>query len=64
MIHGQAFARKVGEDFSVDVDDEHYYISQALAGHEARAFRQCTRKGLWCVAGRPGDQVRSEEAGS
>ena len=24
--------------------------------------RQCTRKGLWGVAGRPGDQVRCEEA--
>jgi hypothetical protein len=61
-IGGQAFAQKVGGDFSVDVDEEPYYISQALAGQEARAFRQCTRKGLWGVAGRPGDQVRSEEA--
>ena len=43
-IHGRAFARKVGADGSVDVDDEHYYISQALAGHEARACASMHQK--------------------
>ncbi len=31
-IHGRGFSRKVGTDGGVDVDDEHYYIQQALAG--------------------------------
>jgi hypothetical protein len=31
-IHGRGFSRKVGTDGVVDVDDERYYIQQALAG--------------------------------
>jgi hypothetical protein len=37
-IHGRAFARKVGTDGVVDVDDEHYYIKQELAGHQVVLF--------------------------
>jgi len=32
-IHGHAFARRIGSDGCVDVDEEPYYIKQALAGH-------------------------------
>jgi hypothetical protein len=32
-IHGQAFPRRIGSDGCVDVDEEPYYIKQALAGH-------------------------------
>jgi hypothetical protein len=31
-IHGRGFSRKVGSDGIVDVDDEHYYLQQSLAG--------------------------------
>ncbi len=65
-IHGRAFARKVGTDGVVDVDDEHYSIQQALAGHEARARASMLLIGPvgsgW--KGRPRDQVTSEEAAS
>jgi Mu transposase, C-terminal domain len=37
-IHGRAFARKVGTDGVVDVDDEHYSIKQELAGHQVVLF--------------------------
>jgi Integrase core domain len=60
-IHGRAFARKIGTQGSVDVDAEHYSISQALAGRKARAFRQRPRKGLWGVAECSGDQISSHQ---
>jgi len=31
-VHGHAFARRIGSDGCVDVDEEPYYIKQALAG--------------------------------
>jgi hypothetical protein len=31
-IHGRGFPRTVGSDGVVDVDDEHYYLQQSLAG--------------------------------
>ncbi len=33
-IHGLAFARRIGSDGCVEVDEEPYYIKQALAGHQ------------------------------
>jgi transposase InsO family protein len=32
-LHGHAFARRIGSDGCVDVDQEPYYIKRALAGH-------------------------------
>jgi len=32
-IHGHAFSRRIGSDGCVEVDEEPYYIKQALAGH-------------------------------
>jgi hypothetical protein len=32
-IHGHAFPRRIGSDGCVEVDEEPYYIKQALAGH-------------------------------
>lgn len=48
-VHGQAFARKVGTNGSVDVDDEHYYISQACAGRRVVLFVNAHEKvfGVW-----------------
>jgi Integrase core domain len=48
-IHGQAFARKVGADGSVDVDDEHDYISQAYASQQVVLFVNAPEKtfGVW-----------------
>lgn len=48
-IHGRAFARKIGTQGSVDVDDEHYYISQALAGRQVVLFVNAPEKvfGVW-----------------
>ncbi len=31
-VHGHAFARRIGSDGCADVDEEPYYIKQALAG--------------------------------
>ncbi len=45
-VHGQAFARKVGANGSVDVDDEHYYISQACAGKQIVLFVDAPEKGF------------------
>jgi Integrase core domain len=48
-VQGQAFARKVGADGSVDVDDEHYYIGQAYAGKQVVLFVNAPEKvfGVW-----------------
>lgn len=48
-IHGQAFVRKVGALGSVDVDDEHYYISQACARRQVALFVNAPEKvfGVW-----------------
>ncbi len=48
-IHGRAFARKVGTDGAVDVDDEHYYIQQALAGQQVVLFVNAPDRtfGVW-----------------
>jgi hypothetical protein len=48
-IHGRAFARKVGTDGVVDVDDEHYYIQQALAGQQVVLFVNAPDRtfGVW-----------------
>jgi hypothetical protein len=48
-MHGRAFARKVGAQGSVDVDDEHYYISQACAGCHVVLFVKAPEKvfGVW-----------------
>lgn len=43
-IHGRAFARKVGTDGVVDVDDDHYYIKQALAGQQVVLFVNAPEK--------------------
>jgi hypothetical protein len=48
-IHGRAFARKVGTDGVVDVDDEHYYMQQALAGQQVVLFVNAPDRtfGVW-----------------
>jgi hypothetical protein len=48
-VHGQAFVRKVGAHGSVDVDDEHYSISQAYAGQQVVIFVNAPEKvfGVW-----------------
>lgn len=48
-VHGQAFPRKVGADGSVDVDDEHYSISQTCAGRHVALFVNAPEKvfGVW-----------------
>jgi peptidoglycan biosynthesis protein MviN/MurJ (putative lipid II flippase) len=48
-IHGRAFVRKVGAEGSVDVDDEHYYISRACAGRYVVLFVNAPEKafGVW-----------------
>jgi hypothetical protein len=33
-IHGHAFPRRIGSDGCIEVDEEPYYIKQALAGHQ------------------------------
>jgi hypothetical protein len=43
-VHGQAFARKVGADGSVDVDDEHDSIGQAYAGKQVVLFVNAPEK--------------------
>jgi hypothetical protein len=43
-IHGRAFARKVGAKGSVDIDDEHYHIKQALAGRQVVLFVNAPEK--------------------
>ena len=52
-IHGRAFARKVGAEGSVDVNDEHYYIGQAYAGQQVVLFVNAPENvfGVW-LAGR------------
>jgi hypothetical protein len=48
-VHGQAFARKVGAQGSVDVDDEHDSISQAYAGQQVVLVVNAPEKvfGVW-----------------
>jgi Integrase core domain len=58
-IHGQAFPRRIGSDGCVDVDDEPYYIKQALAKHQVVHARQCTREALRGLSGYRPHQVRA-----
>ncbi len=71
-VHEQAFARKVGAHGSVDVDDEHYYISQAYAGQQVVLFVNAPEKvfGVWLkgrviksvpIKGLGGQEMRWEE---
>lgn len=43
-IHGQAFARRIGSDGCVEVDQEPYYIKQALAGQSVVLFVNAPEK--------------------
>jgi hypothetical protein len=71
-VHGQAFARKVGANGSVDVDDEHDSSSQACAGKQIVLFVNAPEKvfGVWLngrmiksvpIKGLAGQEMRWED---
>jgi transposase InsO family protein len=43
-LHGQAFARRIGSDGCVEINQEAYYIKQQLAGHQVVLFVNAPEK--------------------